>query len=154
VSQTLVLNATYEPLGVVSERRALILVLNERATSVEDSSRILTYARGSITLPAVIKLNKFVKIPYRHAVPLSRRAIFARDNNRCVYCGVTATSIDHVIPRSRGDRTLKDLGWRLRHTPREPVGAAWRILGTGKPDRIWIPYLKPFGVEAMGAASA
>ena len=57
MSQTLVLNATYEPLGVVSERRALILVLNERATSVEDSSRILTYARGSITLPAVIKLN-------------------------------------------------------------------------------------------------
>ncbi|MGI9195056.1 MAG: HNH endonuclease, partial [Candidatus Nanopelagicus sp.] len=89
-------------------------------------------------------------------------------------CGVTATSIDHVIPRSRGgghnwenvvsachkcnhlkaDKTLKDLGWRLRHTPREPVGAAWRILGTGKPHRIWIPYLKPFGVEAMGAASA
>jgi len=174
VSQTLVLNATYEPLGVVSERRALILVLNQRATSVEDSDRILTYARGSITLPAVIRLNKFVKIPYRHAVPLSRRAIFARDNNRCVYCGVTATSIDHVIPRSRGgghnwenvvsachkcnhlkaDRTLKDLGWRLRYTPREPVGAAWRILGTGKPHRIWIPYLKPFGVVAMGAASA
>jgi 5-methylcytosine-specific restriction endonuclease McrA len=79
-----------------------------------------------------------------------------------------------VIPRSRGgghnwenvvsachkcnhvkaDKTLKDLGWRLRHTPREPVGAAWRILGTGKPNRIWIPYLKPFGVEAIGAASA
>ena len=174
MSQTLVLNATYEQLGVVSERRALILVLNQRALSVEDSDRVLTYARGSITLPSVIKLNKFVKIPYRHAVPLSRRAIFARDNNRCVYCGVTATSIDHVIPRSRGgghnwenvvsachkcnhlkaDKTLKDLGWRLRHTPREPVGAAWRILGTGKPDRIWIPYLKPFGVEAMGAASA
>ena len=57
VSQTLILNATYEPLGVVSERRALILVLNARAVSVEDSDRILTYARGSITLPAVIKLN-------------------------------------------------------------------------------------------------
>ena len=54
----------------------------------------------------------------------------------------------------RWGKTLKDLGWRLRHTPREPVGAAWRILGTGKPHRIWIPYLKPFGVEAMGAASA
>ena len=87
---------------------------------------------------------------------------------------VSLTSIDHVIPRSRGgghnwenvvsachkcnhlkaDKTLKDLGWRLRHTPREPVGAAWRILGTGKPHRIWIPYLKPFGVEAIGAASA
>ena len=167
MSQTLVLNATYEPLGVVSERRALILVLNERATSVEDSGRILTYARGSIKLPSVVKLNKFVKIPYRHAVPLSRRAIFARDNNRCVYCGVTATSIDHVIPRSRGgshnwenvvsachkcnhqkaDRTLKEIGWKLKTLPREPAGAAWRILGTGKPDTRWISYLRPFGAE-------
>jgi 5-methylcytosine-specific restriction endonuclease McrA len=60
----------------------------------------------------------------------------------------------HKCNHAKADRTLKDLGWRLRHTPREPVGAAWRILGTGKPDRIWIPYLKPFGVEAMGAASA
>ena len=171
MSQTLVLNATYEPLGVVSERRALILVLNERATSVEDSSRILTYARGSITLPAVIKLNKFVKIPYRHAVPLSRRAIFARDNNRCVYCGVTATSIDHVIPRSRGggqnwenvvsachkcnhlkaDKQLKEIGWRLRQLPREPVGAAWRILGTGQTNARWLQYLEPFGVAAATA---
>ena len=174
MSRALVLNATYEPLGVVTERRALLLVLNTRATMVESSGNILHFAKGQIELPSVIRLNKFVKIPYRHAVPLSRRAIFARDNNRCVYCGVTATSIDHVIPRSRGgghnwenvvsachkcnhlkaDKTLKDLGWRLRHTPREPVGAAWRILGTGKPHRIWIPYLKPFGVEAMGAASA
>jgi len=168
VSQTLVLNATYEPLGVVSERRALILVLNQRASTVEDSDRILTYARGRITLPAVIRLNKFVKIPYRHAVPLSRRAIFARDGGRCVYCAAPATSIDHVIPRSRGgghnwenvvsachkcnhvkaDKPLKDLGWRLRSLPREPVGAAWRILGTGRTDNRWLPYLEPFGVAA------
>ena len=165
------LNATYEPLGVVSDRRALILVLNNRATMVEDSGIELRYATGSLSLPAVIRLHKFVKIPYRHAVPLSRRAIFARDNNRCVYCGVTATSIDHVIPRSRGgghnwenvvsachkcnhlkaDKTLKELGWRLRSLPREPVGAAWRILGTGRADQRWVPYLEPFGVAAATA---
>ncbi|NBY32307.1 MAG: HNH endonuclease, partial [Actinobacteria bacterium] len=74
--RTLVLNATYEPLGVVSDRRALILVLNNRATTIEESGIILHYTSGSIELPAVIKLNKFVRIPYRHAVPLSRRAIF------------------------------------------------------------------------------
>ena len=100
--QTLVLNATYEPLGVVSERRALILVLNQRATTVEESDTVLHYSGGEITLPAVIKLVKFVRIPYRHAVPLSRRALFARDGGRCVYCAAPATSIDHVIPRSRG----------------------------------------------------
>ena len=102
MSRALVLNATYEPLGVVSDRRALILVLNNRATVVENSEVVLRYTSGEITLPAVIKLNKFVRIPYRHAVPLSRRAIFARDGGRCVYCAAPATSIDHVIPRSRG----------------------------------------------------
>ena len=84
MSRALVLNATYEPLGVVSDRRALILVLNQRASVVEESNQILHYTSGQITLPAVIRLNKFVRIPYRHAVPLSRRAIFARDGGRCV----------------------------------------------------------------------
>ena len=165
--QTLVLNATYEQLGVVSERRALILVLNQRATTIEDSDTVLRYSGGELTLPAVIKLVKFVRIPYRHAVPLSRRALFARDGGRCVYCTAPATSIDHVIPRSRGgahnwenvvsachkcnhqkaDRTLKEIGWKLKTLPREPAGAAWRILGTGKPDSRWISYLRPFGAE-------
>ena len=169
--QTLVLNATYEPLGVVSERRALILVLNQRATTIEESDTVLHYSGGAITLPAVIKLVKFVRIPYRHAVPLSRRALFARDGGRCVYCAAPATSIDHVIPRSRGgshnwenvvsachkcnhlkaDKPLKELGWRLRSLPREPVGAAWRILGTGRTDTRWLPYLAPFGVAAATA---
>jgi 5-methylcytosine-specific restriction endonuclease McrA len=165
VQQTLVLNATYEPLGVVSERRALILVLNSRASVVEESENVLHYAGGDLILPSVIKLVKFVRIPYRHSVPLSRRALFARDGGRCVYCSAPAASIDHVLPRSRGgahawenvvsachkcnhlkaDKTLKELGWKLRHIPREPVGAAWRILGTGRPDSRWVEYLAPFG---------
>lgn len=169
--RTLVLNATYEPLGVVSDRRALILVLNNRATMVEESGVEFRYSSGSVILPAVIRLHKFVKIPYRHTVPLSRRAIFARDGGRCVYCAATATSIDHVVPRSRGgdhswenvvsachrcnhlkaDKTLKELGWRLRSLPREPVGAAWRILGTGRAEKRWVPYLEPFGVVAATA---
>ena len=102
MSRTLVLNATYEPLGVITERRALILVLNHRATMIEESGSVLHFSGGEIELPSVIRLNKFVRIPYRHAVPLSRRAIFARDGGRCVYCTAPATSIDHVIPRSRG----------------------------------------------------
>ena len=172
--QTLVLNATYEPLGVVTERRALILVLNQRAIAVENSETILHFSGGEVVLPSVIRLHKFVRIPYRHAVPLSRRAIFARDGGKCVYCSAPATSIDHVQPRSRGglhawenvvsachkcnhqkaDRTLKEIGWRLRQIPREPVGAAWRILGTGRTDVRWLSYLQPYGVEQMQANSA
>ena len=174
VPQSLVLNATYEPLGVVTERRALILVLNHRAVTVEDSETVLHYAGGEVTLPSVIRLNKYVRIPYRHAVPLSRRAVFARDGGKCVYCTAPAASIDHVMPRSRGgahvwenvvsachkcnhlkaDRTLKEIGWRLRSIPKEPVGAAWRILGTGRPDVRWISYLQPYGVDQMTTSAA
>jgi len=174
VPNTLVLNATYEPLGVVSERRALILVLNQRAITVEESETVLHYAGGQMTLPTVIRLVKFVRIPFRHSVPLSRRAIFARDSGRCVYCLATATSIDHVIPRSRGgghtwenvvsachkcnhikaDKSLKEMGWKLRSLPREPVGAAWRILGTGHPDSRWLSYLTPYGVDAYSPTMA
>ena len=75
MTRTLVLNATYEPLGVITDRRALILVLNHRATMVEDSGEVLRFAGGEISLPSVVRLNKFVRIPYRHSVPLSRRAI-------------------------------------------------------------------------------
>ncbi len=164
----LVLNATFEPLCVVPERRALILVLNHRALVVEESDQVLHHAHGQVALPAVIRLARFVRVPYRHTVPLTRRAIFARDGGRCVYCNAPATSIDHVVPRSRGgahhwenvvsachrcnhtkaDRTLKDLGWRLRLKPREPSGAAWRILGSGRADPRWVPYLEPFGVAS------
>jgi len=104
-------------------------------------------------------------------VPLSRRAIFARDGGRCVYCAAPATSIDHVIPRSRGgahawenvvsachrcnhmkaDKPLKELGWRLRQLPREPVGSAWRVLGATRAEEVWIPYLEPFGVATATA---
>ena len=61
MSRSLVLNATYEPLGVVTERRALLLVLNSRATMVESSGTILHFAQGQIELPSVIRLNKFVR---------------------------------------------------------------------------------------------
>jgi 5-methylcytosine-specific restriction endonuclease McrA len=168
MSQALVLNATYEPLGVVSERRALLLVLNARAIMVEDSGTVLHFAGGQVSLPSVIRLIKFVRVPYRNSVPLSRRAIFARDGGKCVYCTAPATSIDHVVPKSRGgghnwenvvsachrcnhvkaDRHLKELGWRMRSLPREPSGAAWRVLGSGRADARWLPYLEPFGAKA------
>jgi hypothetical protein len=84
-----------------------------------------------------------------------------------MYCGGVATSVDHVIPRSRGgkhvwdnvvascrrcnhvkaDRHLVEIGWRLRHKPAPPTGLAWRIIGTGHRDPRWLPYLQPYGAE-------
>ena len=52
--------------------------------------------------PVVIRLRYMVKVPYHRRTALSRRAVFARDDHRCQYCGEHADSIDHVMPRSRG----------------------------------------------------
>ncbi|WP_328913574.1 MULTISPECIES: HNH endonuclease [unclassified Streptomyces] len=163
----LVLNASYEPLGVVPLRRALVLVLNNKAVCLEESGAYLHSETTALPAPSVVKLTKFVRVPFRGTVPLTRRALFARDGGKCAYCGAAATSVDHVIPRSRGgqhawdnvvaacrrcnhvkaDRHVAELGWRLRHQPAPPSGLAWRIIGTGHRDPRWLPYLQPFGAD-------
>jgi 5-methylcytosine-specific restriction endonuclease McrA len=157
----LVLNATYEPLCVVPVRRAVVLVLTDKAVSVADGDGFLRSAEIAYAAPAVVRLTRFVRVPYRAQVALTRKAVFARDSGRCAYCGKGATTIDHVVPRSRGgrhswdnvvaacsrcnhlkaDRTLSDLGWRLRVSPAAPSGAAWRVLGHRAPDPRWNEWL-------------
>jgi 5-methylcytosine-specific restriction endonuclease McrA len=172
VPDALVLNATYEPLCVVSERRAVVLVLSAKAETVEAGERSLHSARTTIQAPTVVRLTRYVRVPYRDAVPLTRKAVLARDEGRCVYCGAAATSLDHVVPRSRGglhawdnvvaachrcnhtkaDRRLVDLGWRLPRPPRAPSGAAWQVLGARRPDPRWRRWLDPGAAVAEGAA--
>jgi 5-methylcytosine-specific restriction endonuclease McrA len=159
----LVINATYEPLCVVSSRRAVVLVLAGKAVAVESGQAELHSERLTMYVPVVVRLTRFVRVPYRAHVPLTRRAVFARDGGRGVYCSAPATSLDHVIPRSRGgehrwdnvvsccrrcnhakaDRALVELGWRMHRPPSAPTGPAWRVLGTGRMHPGWQPYLQP-----------
>lgn len=161
----LVLNASYEPLCVITQRRAIVLLLTHKAVVVEPGEEIYHSERTLVAAPIVLRLTRFVRVPYRSSVPLTRRGVFARDGGKCVYCGAPATSLDHVIPRSRGgahvwenvvsacrrcnhvkgDRAIADLGWRMHRLPHEPSGAAWRILGTGRMDPRWRPWLDPTG---------
>jgi 5-methylcytosine-specific restriction endonuclease McrA len=160
-SAALMLNATYEPLGVVSVRRAVILVLSGKAVCVQDGDGILHSERERLPVPLVVRLTRYVRVPYRSHVGLSRRAIFARDGGRCAYCRGPAETIDHVMPRSRGgrhawenvvaacahcnhtkgDKTPAELGWRLHVSPAAPRGAAWRVLGHRAPDPRWSDWL-------------
>lgn len=157
----LVLNATYEPLCVVSQRRAVVLVLTDKAVVVDARDTVLHSERLAVHVPAVLRLTRFVRVPHRSSVPLTRRGVLARDAGRCVYCGASATSLDHVVPKSRGglhvwenvvaacgrcnhakgDRQLHDLGWRLRTVPRAPSGPAWRILAGRRMDPRWTEFL-------------
>ncbi len=157
----LLLNATYEPLCVVSSRRAIVLVLAGKAEPV-DVSEVLCHAElVALPVPVVVRLTRYVRVPYPAQVPLSRRAVFTRDGSTCVYCGAAATSIDHVWPRSRGgthswdnvvaacrrcnhtkaDRSLAELGWSLPQPPRAPSGSAWRLLGHRAVDPRWRSWL-------------
>lgn len=158
----LILNVTYEPLGVVSVRRAAILVLSAKAVCLADGDGMLHSARQSIPVPSVIRLTRFVRVPYRASVTLSRRGVFARDGGRCAYCRAPAETLDHIMPRSRGgrhawenvvaacakcnhrkgDRTPGELGWRLQTAPSVPRGPAWRVLGHRPPDPRWEEFLR------------
>jgi 5-methylcytosine-specific restriction endonuclease McrA len=56
----------------------------------------------------VVRLRYFVHVPYRAQAALTRRAVFARDEWTCQYCGAAAENVDHVIPRSRGGQHTWD----------------------------------------------
>jgi len=157
----LVLNASFEPLSVVSAQRATCLVLAEKADLVEGDGHVLHSASLSVPCPSVIRLRYMVKVPFVRRAALSRRAIFARDDHRCQYCGERADSIDHVVPRSKGgphtwenvaaacrpcnltkrDRTPDEAGMRLEKPCRAPRATAWVVVAvSGIPDT-WRPYL-------------
>ena len=111
VLRTLVLNAGYEPLAVVSFKRALVLVLCGKAAIVaSDSEHPVIGTSGEWDRPSVIILRRYVKVPSGRNVPVSRRGVLRRDAQRCAYCSAGATTIDHVMPRSRGGADSWEIG--------------------------------------------
>lgn len=162
--RTLVLNAGYEPLAVVSFKRAIVLVLGGKASIVaSDVGNPVLGTSGEWARPSVILLRRYVRIPNGRNVPVSRRGVLRRDGQRCAYCQGGATTIDHVIPRSRGgadswenlvacclrcnntkgDRTPQEMGWSLRSMPRAPHGTAWLVRGVERSQPQWEEFLAP-----------
>jgi 5-methylcytosine-specific restriction endonuclease McrA len=139
----LLLNATYEPLSVVSWKKAITLVLLDKAEILEPQEREVRSATRSFTLPSVLRLYSRVKVP-RRTIQFSRANVYRRDGYRCQYCEVkypvSRLTFDHVVPRSRGgqttwenivtscsecnrvkgDRTPKEAQMPLASTPKEP----------------------------------
>lgn len=161
MSRALILNATYEPLCVVSTRRALLLVLDSKAELIHATGVEFHSERAAFPEPSVVRLTYFVKVPYQARVALNRRAVFARDGHRCQYCGAAAENIDHVIPKSKGgshtwenvvaacrpcntrkeDRYLHETGLTLRRAPTAPRERAWALVATGSVRSEWEQYL-------------
>ena len=170
MARALVLNATYEPLSVVTERRAVVLVLYGRADVVHGSGRTIRSARSELELPSVIRLRNYVRAPQRRSCAITRRGVFARDGNRCQYCGARAENIDHIQPRSRGgqhvwenvvaacracntrkrDRLLSENRMRLMTVPKPPGRFAWLRQAVGYVPDSWLAYIEP-GQEAAAS---
>lgn len=168
---TLLLNASYEPLAVVPLRRAVVLLLRERAEIVAArDGRAVTSGGGSrLPYPSVIRLVRYVRVPYRTTMAVSRKRVLAREHHRCAYCSRRATTIDHVVPRSlggpdtwenlvaacepcntrKGSRTLDQLGWRLEFTPAAPTRIEWLVVGFARVDESWQPYLAGTPLPAL-----
>lgn len=162
----LLLNASYEPLRIITTKRAVCLVLAEKAEVIEEKAGRLRSAATSVAVPAVIRLRRYVQIPFKATYPLNRRALIVRDGHACQVSGCEriGSTIDHVKPRSRGgkhewvnvalmcgphnfkkaDKTMAEMGWTLKREPQAPHGTMWLLIGTGVAyDTDWALYLPP-----------
>ncbi len=164
VGRVLLLNATHEPLAVLNGRRAVVLMLAGKAECLVERAagekvRSPTFA---LSVPAVLRLNRFVRVPYAPTAAITRAGVLRRDRRKCAYCRGSGDTIDHVVPRSRGgshswencvacctkcnakkaDRLLSEIGWSLPFVPTSP-----RRIGSGRlwlcedADPAWHPWL-------------
>src|SRR2546429_3623130 len=161
--RVLVLNATYEPINVCTVRRAVVLLLKERAELIERSSRELHSESTTLARPVVIRLIAYVNVPRdAHRRKITRRAVFARDSWTCQYCGSRSSlTVDHVIPRSKGgesswenivascapcnrrkgDRTPRQAGMHPRRAPRTPRAEIFIRVASPSIPSAWLQYL-------------
>jgi 5-methylcytosine-specific restriction endonuclease McrA len=108
MESTLLLSATYEPIKVISWKKAVVLTFLDKVDVLEEYTREVHSPTTALRLPAVVKLHRYVKnLPRR--VKFSRQNLYQRDAYTCQYCHKEHPSsqltYDHVLPRSRGGQT-------------------------------------------------
>jgi 5-methylcytosine-specific restriction endonuclease McrA len=173
MQQVLVLNASYEPLNVCTVRRAHVLVFKGKAEVIERLDQPLRSSSTTFPWPHVIRLVTYVRVPRAVQRKISRRALFARDGWRCVYCGSSSgrLTLDHVVPRSRGgdsvwenvvtscapcnhkkgNRLPEEASMTLSAPPRPSAPVLFIQLAAPKIPDGWQPYLGRF--SRAGAAA-
>lgn len=112
-SKVLLLNASYEPLSVVTAPKALGLVWRQVAEIIElNPGLILRSPRFVFDVPSVIRLTHYIDVRSKQNRVTNRHRIFARDHHRCQYCGKRGTAfdltLDHIVPKSKGGRTVAE----------------------------------------------
>ncbi len=164
MTDVLVLNASYEPLRIISVRRAIVLLLQRKAELIEAAGQRLRAQTVTFAVPLVVRLVRYIAIPRHRKLPCSRRGVLARDRETCQYCGAQPgrahLTIDHVLPRAqggttswenvvaacegcnhrKGNRTPQQAGMAPRAAPRQPSYVAFALLGTLERHAVWQRY--------------
>jgi len=160
----LVLNANFEPINVCSMRRAIGLILADKAAMVVNGRGHIHTVNQLLPRPSVIRLEHMIHRPHPR-VKLTRREVFRRDNYTCQYCGRhdTPLTVDHILPKHlggthiwtnvvaacpacnhrKGGRRLEDVHMPLLHSPKEPPASARYLYGSHlKENGEWEPYIE------------
>lgn len=171
--RVLILNQSFEPLQVCTARRAVVLLFTGKAERVEDTPRVLRSPSLVFVLPSVIRLHRYIRRPARPAIAFTKKNILKRDGYTCQYCGRNGgerMTIDHVIPRSSGGRTVWEnvvsacrtcnlrkgnkppeaVGMRLLRAPAKPLSVYYLgfLTRTSQRPPAWNKYL-PMTAEAL-----
>ena len=161
-TKTLVLNLDYNPISVCTVQRAFLLVFLQKAELVsENSSEKLHTIDLAFPMPSVIKLKRYVNIPYKGVI-LTRENIFRRDRFQCQYCGTSKDlTLDHVVPKAKGGKTSwtnlvtackrcnskkgdflpEEIGFKLEMRPFRPSYVMFLRDFSGYQYEEWQPYL-------------
>lgn len=163
MTDTLLLNATYEPITVVPWQRAMVLWAQGKVEIVDVHDREVRAVSFTFKLPSIVRLLRFVRVRHRTThLPFTRANIYARDNHECQYCGShEELTFDHVIPEAqgglkawenivtacldcnkrKGSRTPEQAGMRLRRAPQRPSAAVRVVVGVRHAPASWLDYL-------------
>lgn len=149
-SPVLVLNQNYEVLNVCKVRRAMVLLLCNKAEVLENGRGSIHSATGVFDIPSVIRLGYFIRLPRRQR-RLAKIEIFNRDRYICQYCMKESRelTLDHVIPRRCGGEHSWEnvvsacVPCNRRKAGRTPSEAGMPLIRQPKPPRddgFYVPY--------------
>jgi 5-methylcytosine-specific restriction endonuclease McrA len=164
--KVLVLNGSYEAINICNVKRAIRLLVRGKALEVESNGFLLRSERMSLAAPDVIRLKRYIRIPYKE-VAFCRKNVLLRDDGTCQYCGVELPidelTVDHIIPLSRngkdhwsnvvaackgcnkrkGNYLTKEIGMHPLKHPGTPRSATFLHVARhhGRSRQVWRKYL-------------